>query len=253
MRAVLIAAALLAAVAGTGRAEPERAGDRSEIDRLIDRAETAYARRDYTAAIAELRAAYDVEPRPWLLFNIAQAYRLAGDDAAALDYYQRFVAIEPDGQVADQARTKIAALREAVERAAPPPPVSAETTLTPFPPADVAAVGSRSNRMLWTGGSIAAAGLAAVGVGVFYGIEAREASDEVSRFRGAVWTDEILARQADGKSAERRMIGFVVLGGVGVAAGAALVYAALATEPGDLRVAPGAGTGAAGITIEGEF
>jgi len=56
-------------------------------------------------------------PLPELLFNIAQAYRLKGDAKRALEMYKRFIEVIPDGQIADQARTNIAALTKQISDA----------------------------------------------------------------------------------------------------------------------------------------
>src|SRR5947209_13261890 len=46
--------------------------------------------------IAELKQAYAVKPHPHLLYNIARAYVDLGRIPEALDYFQRYVATDPD-------------------------------------------------------------------------------------------------------------------------------------------------------------
>lgn len=64
----------------------------------------------YDDAIRELQQAYELSPLPELLFNIAQAYRLKGDNDKALATYQQFLQLEPDGALPDEARTHVAYL-----------------------------------------------------------------------------------------------------------------------------------------------
>src|SRR5438552_14088746 len=46
--------------------------------------------------IAELKQAYEIKPHPDLLYNIARAYVDLGRIPEALDYFQRYVATDPD-------------------------------------------------------------------------------------------------------------------------------------------------------------
>jgi tetratricopeptide (TPR) repeat protein len=65
----------------------------------------------YALAIKEYRKAHRLTPRPLLLFNIGQAYRLKGDKAQAIVAYQRFLAVVTEGTIAEEARNHIAALQ----------------------------------------------------------------------------------------------------------------------------------------------
>lgn len=66
---------------------------------------------NYALAIKEYRKAYRLTPRPLLLFNIGQAYRLKGDKAQAVVAYQRYLAVVTGGSIAEEARNHIAALQ----------------------------------------------------------------------------------------------------------------------------------------------
>ena len=52
---------------------------------------------DYAAAVAAFKEAYVLAPSPGLLFNIAQAYRLAGNCDEAAWMYRRFLDTNPNG------------------------------------------------------------------------------------------------------------------------------------------------------------
>jgi tetratricopeptide (TPR) repeat protein len=54
-----------------------------------------YQAQKFEEAIPEFKAAYDLDPKPQLLFNIAQAYRKAGHPREAIQYYDRYLGAEP--------------------------------------------------------------------------------------------------------------------------------------------------------------
>ena len=54
-----------------------------------------YRQKQYDGAIKEFQAAYALEPLPRYLFNIGQAYRRLGYAQEAVDYYLRFLQLEP--------------------------------------------------------------------------------------------------------------------------------------------------------------
>lgn len=66
----------------------------------------------YDEAIGFYKAAYELVPHPELLFNLGQAYRLRGERVVALDYYRKYLAIQPDGRAAKEAQEWI----EQIER-----------------------------------------------------------------------------------------------------------------------------------------
>jgi tetratricopeptide (TPR) repeat protein len=63
---------------------------------------------DYDTAITFYSKAYQLVPHPVLIFNIAQAHRLAGRNDQALRLYARYLAEDPNGAQAQTARDIIA-------------------------------------------------------------------------------------------------------------------------------------------------
>lgn len=57
---------------------------------LFARGRAAFERGDYEAALVDLRTSYELVPAPALLFNIAQALRLAGKCEEAAEQYRRY-------------------------------------------------------------------------------------------------------------------------------------------------------------------
>src|SRR5688500_7808596 len=62
---------------------------------LLDEGASAYARGDFTGAIAAFERGYAIDPAPVFLYAWAQAARYAGDCVAALDLYDRFLESDP--------------------------------------------------------------------------------------------------------------------------------------------------------------
>lgn len=92
MRCLAIAAVLAWSppVAADAPRDPQRA------TALFGEAEVHYQGGDFLTAAAKYKAAYDADPDPAYLFNVAQAYRFGNDCVQALDYYKKFLAIIPD-------------------------------------------------------------------------------------------------------------------------------------------------------------
>ncbi len=57
---------------------------------LFARGRAAFERGDFEAALVDLRTSYELVPAPALLFNIAQALRLAGQCEEAEEQYRRY-------------------------------------------------------------------------------------------------------------------------------------------------------------------
>lgn len=70
---------------------------------------------NYDAAVVEYEAAYKLAPKPVLLFNIGQCYRLKGDKERAIAAYEQFLAAAPDDPVAGDAREYVTTLKLRIE------------------------------------------------------------------------------------------------------------------------------------------
>ena len=231
MRTVL-ALVIAGSLAGVAVADDSGKDRKARAAALVDDATTAQAAGDYATAIAKLHEAYELIPHPDLLFNLGQAHRLAGEPWDALDEYERYLAVEPKGSLAKAARQHVAALKKQLagqtRPVAPPPPIVAPPPTpavvepTPTAPAIVEPPPPPPRRHADVPGwrrpvalGVAITGLAAIGAGAYFGLEARRLDDELSTHAGP-WTDADLAKQDQGKSAETRAI-------IGLAAGGALV------------------------------
>jgi hypothetical protein len=118
----------------------------------------AFNLAEFPRAIAEFKAAYNAKPDPLLLFNIAQAFRLGGDDAQALLFYKSFLRNMPDAPNRKEVEARIRTLEKAVAEqqrqaeqlrkeaaaATTPPAVGATAPPQPSPPPSAAVSPSTS-------------------------------------------------------------------------------------------------------------
>ena len=88
----------------------------------VDRAEEAFQAGRYTDAAKAFGEAYEADPDPKFVYAQAQAERLGGDCASAIEHYDRFLALDPDPEPAEAARTNRERCRQELERSKPPPP-----------------------------------------------------------------------------------------------------------------------------------
>lgn len=88
---------------------PASANDKKQAARQYTEAGiTAAKMGDYDTAIGLYQKAYSLVPHPTLLFNIAEAQRLAGRIDLALTLYKRYLSDAPNGPLARAARAQIA-------------------------------------------------------------------------------------------------------------------------------------------------
>jgi hypothetical protein len=144
-----------------------------------------YEAGQYPEAIESYHAAYELLPLPLLLFDLAQAHRLSGDSAKAIELYQKYLDVEPKGHASAEARQRLAELRraKAVREPAPVkvaplilPTIAPEPSPTPVPEVVVVApvvtppaAPRKTPKWVWgvVGGVVAAV---AVGLGVGLGV-----------------------------------------------------------------------------------
>jgi tetratricopeptide (TPR) repeat protein len=77
---------------------------RGQAKAHLDRGLALYQSRAFAAAAAEFEATYVLEPHRDVMYVWAQALRLAGQCALALELYQRFLATDPPRREAQRAR-----------------------------------------------------------------------------------------------------------------------------------------------------
>ena len=113
---------LLLAIALPALARPALAND---FKTNYDLGVALYQAQKYEESIPSFQAAYALEPKPGILFNIAQAYRKSGHLREAIQYYDKYLSVDPqiDGDTRKkvdgyllEARTTLAALELEMKR-----------------------------------------------------------------------------------------------------------------------------------------
>ena len=129
---------------------------------LFERAQASFSQGRFDEARADYQAAYDAEPLPAFLFNIAQCYRNMGDYERAQLYFHRYTLRDPRGpnreaaerlaaemsKLADARRNERDAKSPQDEPAAAPSSAAAVTTPTVTTPPDPAAGKRQSPALL---------------------------------------------------------------------------------------------------------
>ena len=104
-------AALLATLAFAANVHAQSAPPTAEARAIArehyDKAVTHFNANEYSAAAEEFFAVYKAVPQPALLYNAAQAYRLGGDGAKALDEYRAFLKAQPEAKQKGDVEKKI--------------------------------------------------------------------------------------------------------------------------------------------------
>ncbi len=113
---------------------PALAAEPSPARKAYDEATAAFGLGHYAEAAEKYETAFSLRPDPALLYDAAQAYRLAGNRRRALELYRNYLRLYPDRQNADEARNQVATLTKVIEEEMAGPPVIAAPTTTSSPP-----------------------------------------------------------------------------------------------------------------------
>lgn len=103
------AIALLLVLTATARAA-EPSGEQAKAH--VRKATAAYNLGKYTEAAKEYEAAYELTLDANMLFNVAQAHRLAGDREKAITAYRSFIRSAPKSEQRSLAETKLRELEQ---------------------------------------------------------------------------------------------------------------------------------------------
>ena len=98
---------------------------KDEVKLHYQRATRAYDLQKYLEAIDEYQKAYEISGDPPMLYNIAQAYRLADQPAEAVRYYRRFLQRMPNARNREDVERKIADQEKLAEQRRKVEPVDA--------------------------------------------------------------------------------------------------------------------------------
>jgi tetratricopeptide (TPR) repeat protein len=268
----LVALAIWLVPLGAQARGPEKAA-RKRFDEGL----AHYRAGRWDEAIESFRAAQAIAPAAELHFNIAQAYRMKGACAEALEEYRRYLEEDPDspnrGPVRQYLNEMAACAAEPepepdetaepempIEEAAAHEPQAADDDERPRVPAPIGSddaerpSGSAGQGKRVIGLIVLGAGIALVGGGYGFGRVAAEKEDQVGDafLNGDAWSPELADAEEDGKRA-------AVISAVMYTAGAAMIAGGTVSwllgrrETSRLRVAPVAGRRGAGLGVSWTF
>jgi hypothetical protein len=206
----------------TASGTPKRApGPEERAQTWFDEGQAAYASGDYEIAAHLFRAVYEATQAPAVLYDVAQAERLAGRCAQALADYEEYVRVAA-GEAPNDVAEKIAEMRQCIAREAKPPAAT---------PAGHAKAGASSASSRDTGGeeraalrataygSIAGSAVCAV-LGAIYLVHANTASAHLDELDhpGAKWEERYVSYQSSMDRSNQAALGFFIASGVMAAA-----------------------------------
>jgi opacity protein-like surface antigen len=204
---------------------------------------------DHAAAADLYEQAYILVPQPLLLSNLGSEYQKLGKRVEAIRDFCKYIKADPNGPAVEYATSQVKGMQielgnepdpDDVCTIKPKPQVTASPNAgaaeTPPAPASTAAPAATtvtataeppapapSRALEYTGAGIGAAGLAAFGVGIYFGLQAKDLSDKITNHDPTQpWPDNIKQMEADGKSDQTKQIAFMIGGGV-VAAGGIVI------------------------------
>jgi len=106
-------------------AAPLTSAQRQEIRAHYQRASRDYDLGKFEEAIDEYQVIYEIDGDPVMLYNLAQAYRLAEQPDKAIQFYRRYLQRAPEAKNREAVEQKISALEKILAQHGKAPPVFA--------------------------------------------------------------------------------------------------------------------------------
>jgi tetratricopeptide (TPR) repeat protein len=249
MKALLVVAALSVCAATAHAAD---GGDvLLEAKQHYDRGMAHYELGEFTAAVEEFKLAYARSQAPGLLFNLAQASRLAKDYEQALHFYRTYLRVRPDAPNRDDVERRIVEIEPIVElqRKAETERISAAHPLPPVP--SVGRAGEEQSTVVRppppsgrpekiAGLVVGVAGVGLLGAGIGLGVAALDAQKKLSSLatQNGSWTPAQASLYQTGQREATAATALYVAGGVAVATGVILYAVGYKRDRARFAVAP---------------
>jgi tetratricopeptide (TPR) repeat protein len=211
-----------------------------EARRLYEEAQTQYAVQHFDKAIELYTKAYELSNRPSMLFNIAQAYRLSNNPERAKYFYESYLRAVPDAENREEVEQRLVEIKAAIKAKETPA---------------VAPVRYVRKPALRTAGIVAVAGGAvAIGFGIYFGLHAKDLSNQVDSAT-TTWTAELHQAESDGALANTLTYVLCGTGGALVVGGAIMLWAGRTRVVPEThaQIVPVIGPHGAGLVLQGAF
>ncbi len=188
MNAARVAIPLLLLAARVAAADPQ-----ADAEKFYGDGQAAYDDKRYDDAITAWQKSYDLTHLPALLFNIAQAHRLAGHCTKAVESYTAFIKADPSSAQRADAESRLKEIQPC-----PAAAVTVTAKITPPPPKPVEP--AAPNHHLGGALVIGVGGALAVG-GAIFGQQAQSAANDVKAACSphCEWTSALAAKDSDGR------------------------------------------------------
>jgi len=219
-----------------------------DAEQLYKDGQTAYDAKRYDDAIAAWSKSYELSRLPALVFNLAQAHRLAGHCAKAVESYKKFLSLDPQSDERPAAEQFLRELEPCVK----PKPID----LKPPPKVEILPSGMGSHRIEDRGGGkrmagviIGGAGIALFATGLYFGNRATSLANEVEAAceLGCEWST-LEAKDASGRQAATLQYVFYGVGATAIAGGTVLYLLGARARETRVFVEPTANGGAVGVS-----
>jgi tetratricopeptide (TPR) repeat protein len=119
------------------------ASDSGEARGYFDKATASFALGHYAVAAENYEKAFELKPDPALLYNAAQAHRLAGNKERAVTLYQNYLRLYAKAVRRTEVEARIEELKKAIKRdhelATSPPTTTLPSSMPPASPSTAAA------------------------------------------------------------------------------------------------------------------
>ena len=216
---------------------------------------------EHAESIELYKKAFAIIALPTLLSNIGAEYQLEQKPVEALKYFCEYLEKDPAGTLASYATGQAKLLQSQLTGAAvddasvckAPAQVEHKIETPPPPPPQVPEPADPGKTLKLVGMIGGGAGVVTLGLGIYFGIQAKNISDDISHQTGP-WRNDILAYQDQGQRDEYLQIACLTIGGVLVVGGTLLYFKGRSkSAEQSTTITPSIGPGGVGAVLSGSF